>query len=103
MPFSSRCHAAPHTALCTVEDQGPGLPAVTTASLFEPFQLGRDPEKGRTGVGLGLAMVQMTAQRHGGAVGGENRPGRRGPLHTLTLPLSAEDDLPEDADDPAQA
>ncbi|RUL88015.1 sensor histidine kinase [Tautonia sociabilis] len=46
-----------------VSDTGPGPPPGLAVSLFEPFTTSK-PE----GVGLGLALVQQVATRHGGAL-----------------------------------
>jgi len=53
-------------ALLTVADRGPGVPADSRQRIFEPFyRLPGSAENGE-GVGLGLALVQQIAQRHGG-------------------------------------
>jgi len=47
----------------SVRDQGPGIPAEHRESVFQPFH--RLEPKG-AGTGLGLAVVQEVAKRHGG-------------------------------------
>ncbi|WP_375768430.1 HAMP domain-containing histidine kinase [Archangium gephyra] len=47
----------------SVRDQGPGIPAEHRESVFQPFH--RVEPKG-AGTGLGLAVVQEVAKRHGG-------------------------------------
>lgn len=47
----------------TVSDTGPGPPPGVAEALFEPFATGK-PE----GVGLGLALAQQVAARHGGTL-----------------------------------
>jgi signal transduction histidine kinase len=56
-----------------VEDAGPGIPDSRHARVFERFA--RDGSNERTGVGLGLAIVQRHVAVHGGTVHVENRPG----------------------------
>ena len=47
-----------------VEDDGPGIPAVEAAKVFDPFYTRREG-----GVGLGLTIVQQIVQAHGGEIG----------------------------------
>src|SRR3989475_521493 len=63
-----------------VEDEGPGIPAENLTRVFEPFYR-EDPSRSRAsgGTGMGLAVVRLLVQVHGGDVRAENRPagGRR--------------------------
>jgi len=63
-----------------VEDTGPGVDATTLRRLFEPLITTKDK-----GIGLGLALVKRIAERHGGSVGYEPRPGG-GARFTVRLP-----------------
>lgn len=65
----------------TVEDNGPGLPAEKNAAVTQPFVTGRPGEAS----GLGLAIVEEVAERHGGRfeIGS---PGGRGTRARLFLP-----------------
>jgi signal transduction histidine kinase len=64
-----------------VDDTGPGLPADRSA-VFTPFaRIGSD----RSGIGLGLAIAQRIAQRHGGAIAFADRP-EGGTRFTIDLP-----------------
>ena len=63
----------------TVEDSGLGPPAELSLSVFDPFVTGK-PE----GIGIGLALVKMVADEHGGGVSFERTGGRT--RFTLTLP-----------------
>jgi CheY-like chemotaxis protein len=58
--------------LLEVGDTGPGMDAETRARCLEPFYT----TKGERGTGLGLAMVQATAQRHGAVLDIESAPGK---------------------------
>lgn len=56
-------------AVLTVDDDGPGIPAVDRERVFDRFVRlddGRDRDSG--GSGLGLAIVRGVAHRHGGTV-----------------------------------
>jgi signal transduction histidine kinase len=53
-----------------VVDDGPGIDEGTLARLFEPFYSTRG-----SGRGIGLATVKAVAERHGGAVEVDSRPG----------------------------
>lgn len=63
-----------------VEDNGPGVPEELRASLFLPLVTGR-----ANGTGLGLAVAQEIANRHGGLVEYESATGRT--VFTLLLPI----------------
>ncbi len=64
-------------------DAGPGVPPERRAGLFEPF---RDSDDARGSVGLGLWIVRMLVEAHGGSVAYEpNRP--RGARFTVRLPV----------------
>jgi two-component system, OmpR family, sensor kinase len=47
-------------------DRGPGVPEAERARIFEPFYRASYASESDGGVGLGLALVQSIAQRHGG-------------------------------------
>jgi len=56
-----------------VDDEGPGFPPQFVGQAFERFSRA-DPARGRGGVGLGLAIVEMIAVAHGGRAVAANRP-----------------------------
>jgi len=60
----------------SVEDEGPGIPPEELSRVFEPFYRA-DPSRSRSsgGTGMGLAVVRLLVQVHGGVVRAENRPG----------------------------
>ena len=54
-------------ARIVVEDDGPGVAASVAKHVFEPFTQGPDSKDiANPGVGLGLAMVRVSARLHGG-------------------------------------
>lgn len=63
-----------------VEDTGPGVAESVRGRLFEPLITTKDH-----GSGLGLALVKRVAERHGGSVGHEPRPGG-GARFTFRIP-----------------
>jgi PAS domain S-box-containing protein len=68
----------------TVSDNGPGIDADTVERIFDPLFSTRT-----FGIGLGLPLVQLIAEQHGGGVHCESTPGQ-GATFTLWLPRSAE-------------
>jgi signal transduction histidine kinase len=70
------------TVALEVEDDGPGVDEAVRGRLFEPLITSREH-----GNGLGLALVKRVAERHGGSVGHEPRPGG-GTRFTLRLPVA---------------
>ena len=83
-----RCTLQAHGAhwAARVCDQGPGITHALQERLFQPFaRLHQGSHPGVAGVGLGLAMVRMVAQRHGGRITVES-DGKHGSCFTLELP-----------------
>ena len=74
-------------AVVTVHDRGPGVPAAQRERIFEPFYRLPGASERDGGVGLGLALVKSIAQRHGGTVRCEARPGG-GASFIVELPLT---------------
>jgi two-component system nitrogen regulation sensor histidine kinase GlnL len=62
------------------EDNGPGVPAELGETIFYPLVTAR-----QGGTGLGLAVAQDIATRHGGLVEFDSRPGRT--VFSLLLPI----------------
>lgn len=72
-------------AVIAVEDDGPGIPAELTESLFQPMVTGRSQ-----GTGLGLTMAQSLVGRHDGLIECDRM--QRGTVFRMLLPLDAADD-----------
>ena len=68
-----------------VRDTGMGIAPADQAKLFEPFYR-TSSAAGVPGVGLGLSIVQMWAERMGGSVALDSAPGQ-GATFTLRLPM----------------
>jgi len=79
LTMSAGIHGA--TAVVTVEDSGPGVPA---ALLDEIYQIHYTTRKSASGIGL--YMARLVVESHGGEIVEEGRPGE-GARFRLTLPL----------------
>ena len=70
----------------SVSDHGRGVPAATKDTLFTKFgTLDPDAQRTRKGFGLGLYLVHLVAEAHGGTVAVRDRRGG-GAVFELTLP-----------------
>lgn len=67
-----------------VKDSGPGLAPEVRENLFKPFVTTKAPGKG---TGLGLALVSLIVERHGGRVTAESAEGQ-GTTFIVRLPLA---------------
>jgi len=77
----------------SVTDSGIGIPADGLERLFTPFsQIDSGLARKFEGTGLGLAMVKILAELHGGAVAVESAVGE-GSCFTVWLPLRAPEEL----------
>lgn len=80
-----------------VEDDGPGIPEESLASVVEPYvRLETSRSRATGGVGLGLAIARDAARLHGGELELRNRPGG-GLAAMLVLPRSAQESSGRDA------
>jgi signal transduction histidine kinase len=82
------------TAILTVRDYGPGVPAEELKHIFEPFyRVSEARERASGGVGLGLSIADRTVKLHGGTIRAENLGD--GLLITIDLPLAPSSAVPE--------
>lgn len=73
------------TRIC-VTDHGPGIPNDEQLRIFGPYVRGTvKGERNLAGLGLGLHIVKLLVELHGGSVGVESSPGR-GASFWFTLP-----------------
>lgn len=80
--------AAGGRAVLRFADTGAGMSADTLAHLFRPFvQVGSRPERGRDGLGLGLALVKGLVDLHGGEITAHSEGLDRGSEIVIRLPL----------------
>ena len=74
-----------------VRDTGIGIAPEVLAELFEPFsQAPPGLDRGRGGLGLGLAVVRRLVELHGGTVAASSAGAGRGTEIRLRLPLDSE-------------
>ncbi len=84
-PIEVSARRRTHHLLISVSDQGPGIPASMTASVFERFSHGNGTSP--RGSGLGLAIVKAITEGHGGTVSARNRDGG-GTVVEMELPYA---------------
>ena len=79
--------------LCTMRDDGEGIPAEDIPNLFAAFEVSRLTLHGRFDTGMGLAFCKLAVEGHGGRIWVESERGR-GASFFFTLPLQqdTEDD-----------
>jgi signal transduction histidine kinase len=70
----------------SIADQGPGIPPEEQPRLFDRFYRASSAGS-RKGTGLGLYIVRMLAEAHGGSVRVTSEVGK-GSTFTFTLPVS---------------
>jgi two-component system OmpR family sensor kinase len=88
-PAGTAMELSVHGGRMTVRDHGPGLPTDDVAAIFERFwraEGGR--ERGKSGAGLGLAIVAAIVDAHGGRVHARNADGG-GAEFVVDLPAAA--------------
>ena len=84
-------------ALITVRDTGIGIPADRLDDVFQPFEQGDAVvDKRFGGTGIGLSITKQLVELHGGVIEIHSREGR-GTEVSFTVPLSAKDAEPTDA------
>ena len=76
---------APGETVVRVKDTGVGIPADLVSKIFDPYE---QAHHGRGGSGVGLTVVRMLVEAHGGRVWVESEEGR-GSCFTFTLPAGA--------------
>jgi len=88
LPHADVLHDA-FTAVVSIQDNGVGLPAGSSADLFEPFvQAPGAASNAEGGLGLGLAIVRKIVHAHGGEVAAVSEGPGHGSCFTVTLPLA---------------
>ena len=80
--------AAEGRVVVWVDDEGPGVPAGASTSIFERFRRSADEEPEPGGLGLGLWIVKSIIDRHGGTIAAERTDDNR-TRFTINLPAEA--------------
>ena len=70
-----------------VQNDGPPIPQALHGRLFESLFEQRQGRDDKPHFGLGLYIVRLIAEFHGGTAVAANRPDGGGALFTITLPL----------------
>jgi signal transduction histidine kinase/ActR/RegA family two-component response regulator len=78
----------------TVEDTGEGIPSEFLPLVFERFRQAATAVRGRTGLGLGLAIAKELVEMHGGSIAASSAGQGKGSTFTVTLPRFTEDRKP---------
>jgi two-component system, OmpR family, phosphate regulon sensor histidine kinase PhoR len=79
----------------SVRDQGPGIPKVEQARIFERFyKADRARVRGKGGTGLGLAIARHIVEAHGGRIWVESEEGQ-GATFRFSLPVAPGAPRPE--------
>ena len=70
----------------SISDRGPGIPSEDKIDIFRRFIRRDEKDKAQYGIGLGLAVVKMIVESHGGTVAMDDRPGG-GSIFWFTIPI----------------
>ncbi len=97
-PIEIRLQVDGALARVSVRDEGPGIPLVEQASIWEPFyrvQGTQEEVRRPVGLGVGLYLCRSIIERHHGQVGVQSAPGK-GSTFWFTLPLARRDGAAEE-------
>lgn len=84
-------YAAQNMLEICVDDEGRGIPADQLESIFNRFhRVDTRLIREANGLGLGLAICKYIVELHHGVIWAENKPGGKGSVFHLRLPLSDE-------------
>jgi PAS domain S-box-containing protein len=88
-PIEVRVHHGDGDDVARVEviDRGPGIEPAVAKRIFEPFQRAGSAES-IPGLGLGLYVVKMIVEGHGGTIGVDSHPGH-GSRFIVDLPCAS--------------
>ncbi|MBV8833070.1 MAG: heavy metal sensor histidine kinase [Acidobacteriaceae bacterium] len=79
-----------HDGVLTISDTGIGIPQASLDRIFDRFyRVAEARTRADGGSGLGLSIVKLAAECHGGAVSVASRPGK-GSTFTVRLPLDSQ-------------
>ncbi|MBX3244106.1 MAG: response regulator [Acidobacteria bacterium] len=73
-----------------IEDTGQGISSDSLPNIFRQFSQGEPSDsRNSSGLGLGLSIAKILAERHGGSVTAESDGAGHGSKFTVTLPLTS--------------
>ncbi|CAN7183477.1 DUF4118 domain-containing protein [Rhizobium sp. LjRoot254] len=75
------------SVILEITDEGPGIPPEDLERVFDSFYRVRKGDTVRAGTGLGLSISRGFTEAMGGRIAAGNRPGGRGAVFRITLPL----------------
>ncbi|UVC07361.1 sensor histidine kinase KdpD [Rhizobium sp. TH2] len=75
------------SVILEITDEGPGIPPEDLERVFDSFYRVRKGDTVRAGTGLGLSISRGFTEAMGGRIAAGNRPGGRGAVFTITLPV----------------
>jgi signal transduction histidine kinase/CheY-like chemotaxis protein len=85
-----RVQALEGQMVVTVEDTGPGIPPAFLPHVFERFrQASGEVNRGKGGLGLGMAIARKVVELHEGTITAANRDPGPGAVFTVRLPIKA--------------
>jgi two-component system, chemotaxis family, CheB/CheR fusion protein len=94
--ISFRLQLEDHDAVLSVEDNGIGIAGGMLESVFELFvQADATLHRQQGGLGIGLTLVRMLVEMHGGRVTAHSRGLGQGSRFVVRLPLLVQADLPQ--------
>lgn len=76
-----------HHLIIRISNPGPPLPASMQGQLFESLVSVREGQRGEQHLGLGLYIVRLIAEFHGGSVTAHNLPNDAGAVFEVSLPI----------------
>ncbi len=83
--------------MLTVEDSGEGIASEFLPLVFERFRQAATAVRGRTGLGLGLAIAKELVEMHGGSIAAASGGRGKGSTFTVTLPKLTENRRPAES------
>jgi signal transduction histidine kinase len=90
-----------HHATVSVKDTGIGISPTALRRVFDMFmQVDGTDDRARTGLGIGLTLVQSLVEMHGGSVQAFSEGPGRGSEFVVRLPLSSSTPVPVEHDAP---
>jgi signal transduction histidine kinase len=94
-PIAIELRAERRTAVLRVSDHGSGIAPAEIDRIFELFVQGEHgPDRVKSGLGLGLALVRRLVEMHGGTVSAASPGQGRGSTFTVCLPLARAAEAP---------